>query len=504
MRMRTRAFLNGRSASVAVTVTSAFFLLAGAPAAPAGETAPACPDFTEVVRRVAPAVVAVSIRPRAGTELARHERRWRDFLAERGVPNPTPEVQGSGVLVSTDGYIVTNEHVVRDAGSVEVLLHDGRRLAARLCGTDSRSDLAVLKVEGKDLPAARLAGASSVRVGQPVVALGSPYGLRGTVTAGIVSAKDRFLPPEYSLGRDDQALDRYYGGLLQTDAPTHRGNSGGPLVDSGGRVVGINVLIFSRSGRSEGLGFAIPAETVRQHLADLKAGRPVRYGYLGLAPVEISGGMAAALGLARPEGVLVNYLKPGGPAERAGVRAGDVLAAYAGERVRGSDDLILRVGRTRPGARVKLGLVRDGKTANLEIEVGQRPRPPRPATAEVSIEPAAPTRGWRGLEVGKLPLRLAEAAGVPEARGVLVTAVQPRSPAWRAGLRRHMILTGAIIAGVRSDLSSIEDFPKIAGKAEGPVLVRSITHGYLLVPVSPGMGAKPEPNAKRAEPADGK
>jgi Do/DeqQ family serine protease len=272
---------------------------------------------------------------------------------------------GSGVIVSADGYVLTNLHVIDGADEIALVLADGRELSARVRGTDPDSDLAVLKTDATGLPAITFAPPDSVQVGDVVLAIGNPFGFGNTVTSGIVSA----------LGRNHLGVNRFED-FIQTDAAINPGNSGGALVDAAGRLVGINSTIYSQSGGSMGIGFAIPVSLARNVLTQIIADGEVTRGWLGIEPQAVTREVAQALALTRPEGVLIRALQQDGPAQKAGVRTRDVIVEVGGQPTRDVPQLLARIAELRPGSSARLKLWRDGQLQEVNVTVARRPRLP--------------------------------------------------------------------------------------------------------------------------------
>jgi len=372
----------------------------------AASTAPvvAAPDFTRLVEIASPWVVNIS------AQLAPPEAGEVDPDAA-----PFDESSGSGVVLSADGYIVTNHHVVANATDIVVRLADRRELAATLIGTDPASDIALLKVDAARLPVARIGDPNKLKPGEWVLAIGAPFGFEYSVTAGIVSAKGR------SVGAEQ------YVPYLQTDVAVNPGNSGGPLVNLRGEVVGINSQIFSETGSYSGISFAVPIDLAMDVVGQLrKQGRVVR-GWLGINIQDVTRDLAESFAMPRPTGALVRGLAADGPARAAGVEVGDVILSFDGRTLRRSEELPPLVGRTAPGKRVALQLLRAGKPLALTATVGELPPPPPPPAPR-----AAPEGERLGLALRDLDAAERSALEL-EAGGALVEAVAA-GPAADAGL----------------------------------------------------------------------
>jgi serine protease Do len=352
----------------------------------AAATTQQMPSFADVIEKVKPAVVSVRVKANMvadhgdgsddaeafgtpdfppGSPMERFFRRFRDGQAGPGFhfrqgPRRNAEAQGSGFFISADGYVVTNNHVVDHASEVQVTMDDGRTLDAKVVGTDPKTDLAVLKVkEGGNFPYVPFA-AKTPRVGDWVVAIGNPFGLGGTVTAGIVSAR----------GRDIGAGP--YDDFLQIDAPVNRGNSGGPTFNLAGEVVGINTAIASPSGGSVGIAFAIPSDSAQTIVASLKDNGAVSRGFIGVQIQLVTKDIAEAMDLNEPKGALVAETVHGGPAEKAGLKRGDTIVAVDGQTIREPKELSRRVATIEPGKSVSLTVLRDGKERTVTVEIGRQ------------------------------------------------------------------------------------------------------------------------------------
>ncbi|MFM2345798.1 MAG: hypothetical protein RL654_551 [Pseudomonadota bacterium] len=407
------------------------------------------PDFADLVEQVGPAVVnirttakvATAARGQGGPDEEMQEFFRRFFgvpMPRRGQPQPdddeggsgnAPRGVGSGFIVSADGLVMTNAHVIDGADEVIVRLTDKREFKARVVGADKRTDVAVLKIEAAGLPTVRFGDVNRLRVGEWVIAIGSPFDLDNTVTAGIVSAKARdtgeMLP------------------FIQTDVAINPGNSGGPLINLRGEVVGINSQIYSRSGGYMGISFAIPIDEANRVADQLKAGGRVVRGRIGVQIGEVTKDVAESLGLARAAGALVRSVEPGSPAEKAGLEAGDIVTRFDGKVVEKWNDLPRLVGNTRPGTKSTLQVWRRGTTRDLGVTVAELEPETKPAAARSGkVEPKAPGAGVAasvlGLSVSDLNAEQRREARVKA--GVLVEAVD--GPAARAGLREGDLILG--------------------------------------------------------------
>ena len=324
--------------------------------------APGATSYAEAARKAMPAVVNIysSKAVRSRNPLLDDDvlKRYFPDLAQR-IPARQATSLGSGVIVSPDGYVLTNHHVVDGADDIELVLADGRELHAKVRGVDPESDLAVLKTDGENLPTITFGSMDDLHVGDVVLAIGNPFGFGNTVTMGIVSA----------LGRNHLGVNRFED-FIQTDAPINPGNSGGALVDTSGRLIGINSAILSRGGGSEGIGFAIPIDLAQKVIASLRKNGRVARGWLGISTMNAPGG---------EPGAVVAAVEPGAPAARAGIERGDVIVGFAGHKVRQPEDLAGATLELEPGTHVALDIVRDGRHRNVDVALGTRP-PLRAAT----------------------------------------------------------------------------------------------------------------------------
>jgi serine protease Do len=403
--------------------------------------------FADIVEKVKPAVISVRVKVDPGAKMmgfegsspfppnSQMERFFRRFGLPEGI-NPDERRsprnrlvtgQGSGFFITADGYAVTNNHVVDKADTVEITTDDGKTYSAKVIGTDSRTDVALIKAEGRaDFPYVHLAD-HAPRIGDWVLAVGNPFGLGGTVTAGIVSAR----------GRDIGAGP--YDDFIQIDAPVNKGNSGGPTFDVDGNVIGVNTAIFSPSGGSVGIAFAIPASTVKSVVAQLKDKGTVTRGWIGVQIQPVTAEIAESIGLKKAEGALVSEPQANGPAAKAGIEAGDVITAVNDVAVKDARDLAKQIGSIAPGTSVKLTVWRKGEEKNLTVSLGELPnqRDARATTPD--------TLAPNGSDVPRLGLTLAPAGQVAGSgsEGVVVTKVDPDGVA-----SEHGFQTGDVILEV--------------------------------------------------------
>ena len=415
------------------------------------------PDITGIVEQNSGAVVKLLTTQRArGPEggqpeidprqLEQMPEIFRRLFEQRGRQPRERQSMGSGFLISEDGYILTNNHVIDGADTVLVRLIDRREFDARVIGTDERSDLALLKVDASALPVVTFGNPGELKVGEWVVAIGSPFGLDYSVTAGIVSAKGRSLPTESG--------DNYVP-FIQTDVAINPGNSGGPLFNLKGEVVGINSQIYTRSGGSMGLSFAIPIAVAVNVVEQLKANGEVVRGWLGVGIQEVDRNLAESFGLDRPMGALISQIEPEGPADNGGVKIGDIVTALNGEPINESADLPHVVGLVKPGTEVALKVMREGKPVNLKVKVGKLGGGDKPSVAD-----AQDSGGRLGLEAQDLNADQKRRLRIDG--GVVINSVVPGKAAARAGLRQGDVITqvGNVFVRNLEDLEAIaEDLP---------------------------------------------
>lgn len=398
------------------------------------------------------------------------------FGGQFGIPREHREhALGSGVIVSPDGYIVTNNHVIARASEIEVMLSDKRVFKAKLVGTDPRTDVAVIKVEAENLPTVPWGDSSTLRVGGTVLAFGNPFGLNFTVTRGIVSA----------VGRSGLGIEQYED-FIQTDAAINPGNSGGALVNVRGQVVGINTAIVSPTGGPQGAGgsvgvsFAIPANLARHVMQSLiKTGKVTR-GYLGLVPGDLNPALARQFKVPDVAGVLVQQVVPGSPGDKGGVKQGDVIRTYNGQSVDSADHFRSLVASTAPGAEVALAILRDGQPVTLKVTLGEQPA----SMAGGGAGKAPSESTLRGISVQELTPAIRRQLGLsPSVRGVVISDLDPDCPAAQQGLQ-----PGDVIESInRQPVSSVADFDRLAAQATGDVLLRVNRQGTsAFVGISPG------------------
>jgi serine protease Do len=422
------------------------------------------PNFTELVEDVSPSVVKINTvslsEQRSSKQLPNIFRDLFEYGGGQAPPSRKVRSSGSGFVISTDGYILTNHHVVDQAQEIQVLFADRSEYKATIVGTDRRSDLALLKIEAKHLDALELADSDDLKVGAWVLAIGSPFGLDYSVTAGIVSAKGRSLPTEQG---------ENYVPFIQTDVAINPGNSGGPLFNLDGEVVGINSQIFSRSGGSIGLSFSIPSTVALDVVKQLKKHGLVRRGWLGVAIQDVDKALAESLELDKPQGALINAVEVDSPADRGGIEPGDVIVKFDGHAIIDADDLPHIVGMISPDSKVKAEVVRQGKVKVLKITVGALDG----EEAEITAENFS-TSDRLGLLVQSLDeteLRALNLRG-----GVAVNEVKLDSAAADAGIK-----AGDIIVQLGySRIDTVEQYTQVITELpiNTPILVRFYRQGW--------------------------
>jgi serine protease Do len=381
---------------------------------------------------------------------------------------------GSGVIINADGLILTNEHVVSQADKITVTLSDGRQFKGEVKGKDARSDLAVIKINAKNLPAAVLGDSDSLKIGQWVVAIGNPFAFalqnpEPTVTCGVISALHRSLGNMLSRDRD-------YNDLIQTDAAINPGNSGGPLVNFKGEVVGINCAIFSTTGGYQGVGFAIPVNSVKRIMSRLIEGKKIAYGWLGITVQNLNDDLAKYFGLPDKNGALVAKIMDNGPAAKAGMKESDVIKLFDGKPVNAVRDLLNLVAATEVGRKVKVTVARDKKDVTLDVVVGERPENTEGLEEGGGEGAASEMGGLRGMEVQEVTPDLARRFRLKEQKGVVVIDVESGSPADEAG-----IIPGDLILEInKQPIKNSADYSKVISGLKGDALVRT-QRGYFIV-----------------------
>ncbi|MBN9071524.1 MAG: Do family serine endopeptidase [Rhizobiales bacterium] len=506
---RTRSRLLAAVASLAIAGAVGFGAAVSGTAPVLAEAvrvdAPQTPGFADVVDKVSPAVVSVRVKEKIeaasddGAQMFGDEdgrgfnnlpkdhplyRFFKNFGGDDRGPGkgkrfghrdrrgdgPRAMAQGSGFFISEDGYVVTNNHVVEGGQTFTVVTNDGKELDARLIGTDPRTDLAVLKVDGgsQKFTYVTFADDSKVRVGDWVVAVGNPFGLGGTVTAGIVSAR----------GRDIGAGP--YDDFIQIDAAVNRGNSGGPAFNLNGEVVGINTAIFSPSGGNVGIAFAIPASTAKAVTQTLMAGKTVERGWLGIQIQPVTQDIADSLGLTGTKGALVSDAQDDGPSRKAGVKAGDVILTVDGQEVTSPKELARLIGSMQPGKSVNVGLWRGGKNETVTIVLGELPNSDKQASAVTQDSPVEPgTLDDMGLTVTR----------ADDGKGLVVTDVDPGSDAADRGIQAGDVITSinsVEVNGTADVQKALADATKAGRKAVLLQISRDNDSRFVALPLGKG------------------
>jgi serine protease Do len=430
-------------------------------------------DFSALVLEVGAAVVNIrTVRSTAagarGTPPIPEDDPFYEFFrrfggpSREGVPQPAQGL-GSGFILTADGYILTNAHVVADAIEIAVRLTDRREFSAKVIGTDRRTDVAVLKIDASDLPAVRIGDYDRVRVGEWVAAIGSPFGFENSVTSGIVSAKGRSLSGES------------YVPFIQTDVPVNPGNSGGPLFNMRGEVIGINSAIYSRTGGYMGLSFAIPIDVAMQVKNDLVQYGKVRRGRLGVTIQSVNQALAQSFGLEKPAGAIVSSVESGGPADKAGVLPGDIILRLGGKTVDEFNELPAMVAALRPGTKTEIEIWRKGKRTALPATIGEMPD-----DTIASAEPVLTPAGRLGLAVRPLTPEERRQAGIEGGEGLLVERAE--GPAARAGIRVGDVILD--VDGVRiRDIEQLRKAVSMDRKVVALLVQRDNTRIYIPVTI---------------------
>jgi len=446
-------------------------------------------SFSPVVKKVAPSVVKVevsgTVKMDEAPELPMNDPFFRRFFGDqfdgrqsrRGQPAPRQRGLGSGVIVTKDGYILTNNHVVDGADEVKVVLTDRREYTAKVVGKDPKTDIAVLKIDAKDLPFLPLANSDNIEIGDIALAVGNPFGIGQTVTMGIISATSR--------GNVGVGVD--YEDFIQTDASINPGNSGGALVDAEGRLIGINTAILSRTGGNQGIGFAVPVNLARNVMESLiKEGRVVR-GYIGVGIQDLTPALAEQFRVKEATGALVSEVKADAPAAKAGLETGDVIVEWNAKPVRDSRQLKLQVSQTLPGEKATVKVLREGRNKTFSITPKELPG------SEVAMNSGSGSNSdsetLKGVSVGDIDTLAKSQLKLPDnVKGALVTAVDPNSAAYEAGLREGDVIQEINRKPVKNAGEAIAISEKLKG---GTTLLRVWSNGgshFVAVKEGPGKG----------------
>jgi serine protease Do len=424
-------------------------------------------SFAPIVKSVAPSVVKVFVttggqrQQLSGADMEQFRRffgpMFPDFDQQQ---SPSQHALGSGVVISPNGYILTNNHVINNAKDIQVALNDGRSFTAKLIGTDPQTDVALLKIDANSLPALTLADSDAVEIGDVVLAIGNPFGIGQTVTEGIVSAKDRMTEGD----KDED--------FIQTDAAINPGNSGGALVDTQGRLVGINTSILSRTGGNQGIGFAVPSNLCRWVVDSLVKNGKVSRGFLGVSIQDVTPDLAKAFKVDRSTGALISEVTPSGPADAAGLKNGDVVLQYDNKPVENSMQLKLRVAETTPGTNVPVQIDRSGEMKSVNVVVKERSGE---SVAQNNTPKSSEEGSLNGVTVGDLNQELRAELKVPNTvQGAVVEEVDPSSASAEAGLKTGDVITEINHRPVKSAQEAVE---ATTGKANGETLVRFYRNG---------------------------
>jgi serine protease Do len=433
-------------------------------------------SFAPIVKSVTPSVVKVFVtttsqRQLSGADIEQFRRFFGPMFPDldQQQQSPNQHALGSGVVVSPNGYILTNNHVIENAKDIQVALNDGRSFNAKLVGTDPQTDVALLKINANNLPALTLADSDAVEIGDVVLAVGNPFGIGQTVTEGIVSAKDRT-----NVSGGDQDED-----FIQTDAAINPGNSGGALVDTQGRLVGINTSILSRTGGNQGIGFAVPSNLCRWVMDSLVKNGKVTRGFLGVVIQNLTPDLAQAFKVNRSAGALISEVTPNGPADAAGLKNGDVVLQYDNKPIESASQLKLRVAETTPGVNVPVQIDRSGETKSINVVVKERST--TSVAANQTPKPAE-DGSLNGVTVQDLTRELRAELKVPgTVQGAVIEEVDPASPSYEAGLRVGDVITEINHRPIKTAQEAVE---ATSAKPNGATLVKVYRNGgsqYLAV-----------------------
>ncbi len=396
-------------------------------------------------------------------------RFFEDFFGEMPQREYKQMGLGSGTIIDAEGYILTNEHVISGADKITVTLSDGRKFKAQLKGKDARSDLAVIKIDARNLPVANLGDSNNLRIGDWVVAIGNPFGFalenpEPTVTAGVISALHRSLGKASSRERD-------YNDLIQTDAAINPGNSGGPLVNLNGEIVGINVAIFTTSGGYQGIGFAIPINSAKRVLSRLISGKRILYGWLGVSAQDLTPELAQHFGLPDTRGALVAGVLENSPAQKAGIKEGDVIKKFGDEEIDSVRKLLSVLSKAEVGKRIKAVVWRNKRDMTVEVAIGERPESVEEIPSEAGVSGT-----WRGMEVEEITPNLARHFRIEQGKGVIIVNIEPGSPADESEL-----VPGDVILGInRVAINNLSDYQKVIKDLKGDALIKT-QRGYVVI-----------------------
>lgn len=421
-------------------------------------------DFVDVAKKAIPAVVSIRVKiPNSNSIFGLRgdkedsdqfsDNFWQQFFGlpkSNGQKNPQDQVgQASGFIVSPNGYILTNNHVVADAKEVTAMLVDGREFPAKVIGKDKNTDIAVLKIDAEKLPFLKLGESDDLQTGQWAIAIGNPLGLQASLTVGVISAT----------GRDNLDIATIED-FIQTDAAINRGNSGGPLLDMNGEVVGINTAIVSNQGGYMGIGFAIPSNIAQNIMDQLISNGTATRGFIGVTLQKIDQNLALAFGLDKMEGALISDVSKGSPAEKAGLRQGDIVLKYDTHPIAHISALRKAVSFMKPGSKLNLTVLREGKSIDIPIEVAMFPENPASLIA---------SDNKLGFDVEDITPEYAQKLGIKGLKGVLITQVRPGSPSYVAGIR-----PGAVLVAVnQNEITSVNEFQQSLKNSEAgkPILL---------------------------------